>query len=412
VTDRTSAGPAIAPAPGLTVADVLRTHGAAFHDRHGASLTAVQRRALADLAACRTAALGGHLWRCGGCGHERVLYNSCRNRHCPTCQASARAAWLEREASWLLPVEYHHVVFTLPAEVAAVALANPAVVYGLLFRAASATLREVAADPKHLGAEVGVVAVLHTWGQNLHHHPHLHCLVTGGGLACDAAGRAADPPRWVACRPGFFLPVRVLSRVFRGKFLTLLAEAHGRGQLTLTGALAPLASAAGFAAWRKCGYSQDWVVYSQPPCAGAEVVLKYLARYVHRVALSNSRLVAVTEEEVAFRWKDYARGGQERVLTLSGEEFVRRFMQHVLPRGFVKARHYGLLASRGREEKLAVCRWQLLREDLRAQAAAAAGQGEEEFGGRRCCPECGSAVWAVVGPVGQAGGPAAVPDTS
>jgi hypothetical protein len=374
----------------LTVADVIRTHGAAFLDRRGAQLTGGQRRALRDLAACRTEALGGHVWRCAGCGHQRVLYNSCRNRHCPTCQASLRAAWLTREASWLLPVEYHHVVFTLPAEVAEVALVNPAVVYGALFRAASATLREVAADPKYLGAQPGVVAVLHTWGQNLHHHPHLHCLVTGGGLSCDRSGRVDERPRWRSARPGFLLPVRVLSRVFRGKFLALLRQAHRRGQLSLAGRLAPLAEASAWASWLRPLYGRDWVVYSQPPAAGAEVVLKYLSRYVHRSALSNGRLVALTDEDVSFTWKDYAHGGKERVLTLSGEEFLRRFVQHVLPKGFVKVRHYGLLASHGRGEKLAACRWQLWLSGL--AAAAAPGEGAAPWPGP-CCPECGSLSW-------------------
>jgi Putative transposase/Transposase zinc-binding domain len=396
-----------AAAPGLTVADVVRTHGAAFLERWGAGLTGVQRRALGDLAACRTAALGGHVWHCADCGHERVLYNSCRNRHCPTCQTSVRAAWLTREASWLLPIAYHHVVFTLPAEVAEVALANPAVAYGALFQAASATLREVAADPKYLGAHVGVVAVLHTWGQNLHHHPHLHCLVTGGGLSCDRAGRVAERPRWVSCRPGFFLPVRVLGRVFRGKFLALLRQAHAQGKLTLGGRLAPLAEASAFASWLRPLYGQDWVVYSQPPTAGAAVVLKYLSRYVHRSALSNGRLVSLTEAEVSFTWKDYAHGGQERVLTLRGEEFLRRFVQHVLPKGFVKVRHYGLLASHGRQEKLAVCRWQLLWSGLAAPCGAASSV--VPWPGP-CCPECGSLSWRKGAAVPGAG--AAPPDTS
>jgi Putative transposase/Transposase zinc-binding domain len=393
----------------LTVADVVRACGPAFLRRYGASLTATQRRALADVAACRTAALGGHVWRCGACGHACVVYNSCRNRHCPSCQASARAAWLQREAGWLLPVEYHHVVFTLPAEVAALALGQPALVYGLLFRAASATLREVAADPKHLGAEVGVVAVLHTWGQNLHHHPHLHCLATGGGLSCGAGGRVEARPRWVACRPGFFLPVRVLSRLFRGKFLALLRQAHARGELRPGGGWA---TAAGFTAWLGRQYAGDWVVYSQPPAAGPGVVLKYLARYVHRAALSNSRLVALADGAVSFRWKDYARGGKERVLTLPGEEFLRRWVQHVLPRGFVKVRHYGLLANGRREEKLAASRRQLLLAGLRAEPAAAA-PGEEAHGGRGVrCPECGAAVWVKGAEVARAGEGVPAPDTS
>jgi Putative transposase/Transposase zinc-binding domain len=384
---------------GLTVADVIRVHGGAFLGRWGAGLTGVQRRALRDLAACRTEALGGHVWRCADCGQERVLYNSCRNRHCPTCQASVRATWLTREASWLLPVEYHHVVFTLPAEVAEVALANPAVVYGALFQAASAALREVAAGPKYLGAQVGVVAVLHTWGQNLHHHPHLHCLVTGGGLSCDRSGRVDPAPCWRSCRPGFFLPVRVLGRLFRGKFLALLRQAHAEGQLSLAGGLASLAEAAAFASWLRPLYGRDWVVYSQPPTAGAAVVLKYLSRYVHRSALSNGRLVGLSEAAVSFTWKDYAHGGKERVLTLRGEEFLRRWVQHVLPRGFVKVRHYGLLSSHGREEKLAACRWQLWLSGLAGSASA--GEPAAPWPGL-CCPACGSLGWrkgeAVCGP--------------
>jgi hypothetical protein len=391
----TAACPDAATVPGLTLAAVIRVHEAAFMDRFGVGLTTVQRRALADLAACRTETLGGHLWRCQDCGHQRVLYNSCRNRHCPTCQASVRATWLTREASWLLPVEYHHVVFSLPAAVAEVALANPTVVYGLLFQAARATLREVAADPKYLGAQVGVVAVLHTWGQNLHHHPHLHCLASGGGLSCDRSGRVDEQPQWRSCRPGFFLPVRVLSRVFRGKFLALLRQAQERGELALVGRLASLAEASAFASWLRPLYGSDWVVYSQPPAAGPEVVLKYLSRYVHRSAISNGRLVSVTAEEVSFTWKDYAHGGKERVLTLSGEEFLRRWVQHVLPKGFVKVRHYGLLASHGREEKLAACRWQLLLLGLSAAASA----GSASVGGvlspwpGPCCPACGSLTW-------------------
>jgi hypothetical protein len=410
VTTPTAACAAPAATPGLTVADVIRAHGDAFLDRFGAGLTGVQRRALRDLAACRTETLGGHVWRCTDCGHERLLYNSCRNRHCPTCQASARAAWLTREASWLLPVEYHHVVFTLPAEVAEVALANPAVVYGLLFQAASATLREVAADPKHLGAQVGVVAVLHTWGQNLHPHPHLHCLVTGGGLSCDPSGRVDERPCWRSCRPGFFLPVRLLSRVFRGKFLASLRQAHERGQLSLAGRLAPLAEAAEFAGWLRPLYGRDWVVYSQPPAAGAEVVLKYLSRYVHRSALANGRLVSLTDEAVSFTWKDYARGGKERVLTVSGEEFLRRWVQHVLPRGFVKVRHYGLLASHGREEKLAACRWQLLLSGLAAAASPAPASASPAAWPGPCCPGCGSLSWRKGVAVPGSGVPQ--PDTS
>jgi len=398
-----------APVPALTVADIIRSCGDSFLQKYGATLTATQRQALAAVAACRTPELGGHVWHCGACGHSCVLYNSCRNRHCPTCQAATRAAWLERETAWLLPVAYHHVVFTLPAEVAQLALRQPQLLYGLLFRAASATLREVAAAAKYLGAEVGVVAVLHTWGQNLHHHPHLHCLVTGGGLACDAAGRLQTPPRWLSCRPGFFLPVRVLSRVFRGKFLAELRQAQARGALTEE---PEGKSAADFAAWQRRQYQQDWVVYSQPPAAGPEVVLKYLARYVHRVALSNSRLRALTEGQVSFVWKDYAHGGREKVLTLRGEEFLRRWVQHVLPKGFVKVRHYGLLASRGREEKLAVCRELLLPGGVPIALPEQGAEPQAEPAQPVHCPECGSAQWHKGAELPRARVKPAVADTS
>jgi hypothetical protein len=396
-------------APGLTVAGGIRACGPSFLERYGAGLTVTQRRALADLAVCRTAALGGHVGQCGACGHACVGYNSCRHRHCPTCQASARAAWLERAAAWLLPVAYHQVVFTLPAEVAALALRQPALVYGLLFRAASATLREGAADPKHLGAEVGVVAVLHSWGQNLHHRPHLHCLVTGGGLSCDPTGRVGARPRWVSCRPGFFLPVRVLSRVFRGKFLALRRQAHAAGGLTPGG---ELASAEGFAAWQGRLYGSDGVVYSQPPAAGPGVVLKYLARYIHRAAISNGRLVGLEGGRVSFVGKDYAHGGKGRLRTLAGEEFLRRWAPHVLPKGFVKVRHYGLLAHGRREEKLAVCRRQLLPAGLAGASLAGASDGGAE--GRRGvgCPACNSSQWVKGAEVPRAEAAVPAPDTS
>ena len=345
-----------APRPPLEVADIVRAHGAAFLARYGPGLSTAQRRALADVAVCRTAALGGHVQRCGACGHEAIAYNSCRNRHCPKCQGSRTAAWLRREASFLLPVEYYHVVFTLPPAVAELVWQNQRLGYTLLFRAAQETLREVAADPKHLGAQVGLLAVLHTWGQDLHYHPHLHVVATGGGLASDAAGTGTTPTRWVACRPGFFLPVRVLSRVFRGKYLAFVRQAQVAGKLSFHGALAGLADAAAFAAWRRAQYRSDWIVYAKPPFGGPEQVLKYLARYTHRVALSNRRLVRVAEDGVEFTAKDYAAGGRRRVVRLPAEEFLRRWVQHVLPRGFVKIRHYGLLANRHRTERLTLCR--------------------------------------------------------
>jgi hypothetical protein len=397
---------------------VVRAGGAAFWAQHGSALSAVQRRALADVAACRTAALGGHVQRCAACGHEAIAYNSCRNRHCPKCQGSRTAAWLQREASFLLPVDYYHVVFTLPAAVAAVVWQNRRWGYTALFRAAQETLRAVAADPKHLGAQVGLVAVLHTWGQDLHYHPHLHVVATGGGLACEAAGAVTQPPRWVACRPGFFLPVRVLSRVFRGKYLTLLRQAAAAGELGWHGELAGLAEPAAFAAWLREQYRPDWVVYAKPPFGGPEQVLKYLARYTHRVALSNRRLCRFDGQEVTFLAKDYAAGGRQRTVTLSAAEFLRRWVQHVLPRGFVKIRHYGLLANRGRGERLARCRallaaWAMVRA-VRGVLQPASAAGVES---PRACPVCGSEQWLRVGELPRptaavAEGAAAAPDTS
>jgi hypothetical protein len=328
----------VATRPAVEVADVIRQHGEAFLARHGSRLPSVARRALRDLAVCRTAALGGHRQRCVDCGHEQPAYNSCRNRHCPKCQATTRARWLAREATFLLPTEYHHVVFSLPQEVAEVALPQPALLYEMLFQAASATLREVAANPKRLGAQVGVLMVLHTWGQNLHHHPHVHCVVPGGGIA-------ADESRWVACRPGFFLPVRVLSRMFRGKFLQRLRQAYDSGQLQFHGSLQTQGTAAGWAWFLDEAYRREWVVYAKPPFGGPEQVLKYLARYTHRVAISNDRLLTWERGCVTFRWKDYAADSRIRNMTLSAAEFLRRFLLHVLPSGFVRIRHYGFLAN-------------------------------------------------------------------
>jgi hypothetical protein len=335
--------------PRLEVADVFRAHGDAFLDRYGDTLSPEQRRALRDITACRTAALGGHVEECDRCGHQRVAYNSCRNRHCPKCQATAAAEWMEDRESELLPVEYFHVIFTLPAALGPIALQNQRVVYGLLFRAAAETLQQIAADPEHLGAEIGFLAVLHTWGQNLQHHPHLHCVVPGGGLAPDGS-------RWVPCRPSFFLPVRVLSRVFRGKFLALLRAAFDGGRLSFHGKLAALADPGEFGRRLAASAKTEWVVHAKPPWGGPEQVLKYLARYTHRVAISNHRLVALEGDEVEFLWKDYAHGGEQKTMTLTAIEFLRRFLLHILPAGFVRIRHYGFLANRVCREKLALCR--------------------------------------------------------
>jgi hypothetical protein len=380
--------------PRLEVAEVIRSCRDAFLQRYGAGLTPERRRALDDLTACRTAALGGHVLGCPGCGHQEVSYNSCGNRHCPKCQATAAARWLEAQAADLLETPYFHVVFTLPSALGPLGLSNPRVVYGLLMRAAAATLLEVAADPKHLGAEVGVLAVLHTWGQNLTLHPHVHCVVTGGGLSPDGS-------RWVAGRVDFFLPVRVLSRVFRGKFLAGLRAAFERGRLRFPGRLAALARPGGFDRLIAEAVRTEWVVYARPPWGGAATVLKYLARYTHRAALSNRRLVALEDGRVSFRWKDYAHGGRHGTMTLEAVEFVRRFLLHVLPTGFVRVRHYGLLANRHRREKLARCR-ELLGMATTPQADTTTTDRvpppghEAAVTPTRVCPRCGTGRMVVV----------------
>ncbi len=329
------------------VADVIRKYGARYEEVYGGS--AAERRILRDVSRCRTRALGGHKKQCDHCGREEIAYNSCRNRHGPKCQALARALWLEARERDLLPLPYFHVVFTLPEALGPIALQNKRRVYGLLFRAVSETLLVIAHDPRHLGADIGFLAVLHTWGQNLHHHPHVHCVVPGGGLSPD--GR-----RWVRCPEDFFLSVRVLSRLFRAKFLTLLQDAFEQGKLALQGSLEPLADARSWAQLLGSLWTQEWVVYAKPPFGGPRQVLKYLARYTNRVAISNQRLVSVDNGQVTFRWKDYANGNQERTMTLDAVEFIRRFLLHALPNGFQRLRHFGFLANRVRREKLALCR--------------------------------------------------------
>ena len=375
--------------PEWEVADVIREYGEAFESRQGGRLGGSQMQALRDLARCRTAALGGHVERCLDCGRDRIAYNSCRNRHCPKCQARTRARWLAEQARHLLPVEYFHVVFTLPAEIAELALENRVALYDLLFQSAAATLREVAANPKRLGAQPGVLMVLHTWGQNLHHHPHVHTVVTGGGLSCDVRGNVKEPPRWSSCRKGFFLPVRVLSRVFRGKYLEGVRKLFDAGRLSLPGRWREFANPLAFSRWLTPLYHQDWMVYAKRPFGGPEQVLKYLARYTHRVAISNSRLVDVSNGRVSFHYKDYADDRRIKTMTLTADEFLRRFVQHVLPKGFVKIRHYGLLANRCREERLALCRRLLLVENVRvALSEGVAERASVET--VRCCPHCGS----------------------
>jgi hypothetical protein len=375
--------------PRPTVAEVIRSVRDEFlGDDPG--LTPEQRRALDDLAACRTAALGGHVLECPECGYQQIAYNSCGNRHCPTCQATASARWLEARAAELLPVPYFHLVFTLPDALNPIALANPRVVYDLLWRCAAETVLEVAANPDHLGARTGVLAVLHTWGQALQFHPHVHCVVPGGGLS-------EDRTCWVGSRPDFFLPVRVLSRVFRGKFLAGLRAAHADGRLHLRGRC-PGGEATEFERLVSAAVRTDWVVYAKPPFGGPEVVLKYLARYTHRVAISDSRLLDFEDGIVRFRSKDYAHGNRKRVMKLSASEFVRRFLLHVLPAGFVRIRHYGILSNRHRQEDLALCR-----EWLGGGTAAAepeetvkVPQGADSITPTRVCPNCGAGRMIVI----------------
>ena len=336
--------------PPLEVADVLNRHGDGFVARHRGHLSLGQLKVMSAIRACRTAALGGHVARCADCDHTAVSYNSCRNRHCPKCQGSAAREWLAAREADLLPVPYYHVVFTLPAPIADIAFQNKALLYDLLFRTAADTLITIAADPRHLGARIGLTAVLHTWGSALTHHPHVHMIVPGGGLSPDGS-------RWVACRSGFFLPVRVLSRLFRRFFLNRLMALHEAGHLVFFGAQAGLADRRAFAAHLAPLRKAEWVVYAKRPFGGPEAVLAYLSRYTHRVAISNSRLVACDAASVTFRWKDYRARGKgapwQKTMSLAPDDFIRRFLMHVLPRGFHRIRHYGLLASATRAAAIA-----------------------------------------------------------
>ena len=332
---------------GLEVADILRQIGPAYREEHTAALSSGQRRVMSDIERCRTAALGGHVEQCDACGHQRISFNSCRNRHCPKCQSLVRAQWLQDRQAELLPVEYFHVVFTVPQEVAAIAYQNKAVVYDILFHATSETLRTIAADPKHLGAEIGFIAILHTWGQNLMHHPHLHCVVPGGGIS-------PDGERWVSCRPGFFLPVKVLSRLFRRLFLEQLQQAYDDNRLNFFNSLEALHSRVAFAKFLAPAKRAEWVVYAKKPFGGPEQVLQY--RYTNRVAISNNRLVEFADGQVSFNWKDYRHESRIKTMRLDADEFLRRFLLHVLPTGFQRIRHYGFLANRYREVKLEHCR--------------------------------------------------------
>ena len=370
--------------PVLEVADVFRAHGPAFRIAQAGHLSLGQLKVMSAIEACRTAELGGHVERCEDCAHVRIAYNSCRNRHCPKCQGAAAQRWLEAREAELLPLAYYHVVFTLPAQIADIAFHNKAVVYDILFKAASETLLTIAADPKHLGARIGLTAVLHTWGSALTHHPHVHCIVPGGGLS-------PDGQRWISCRPRFFLPVRVLSRLFRRLFLDRLAEAHAEGRLVFFGELAGLADRAAFTARLSPLRRAEWVVYAKRPFAGPESVLAYLARYTHRVAISNSRLISMDDKGVTFRWKDYRQDGQARqkLMTLAPGEFIRRFLIHVLPTGFHRIRHYGLFANTTRAANLAKAR-ALLQVPTPTPALAGAGaEPEAPAKPSIACPCCG-----------------------
>jgi hypothetical protein len=369
------------------VADVIRKCGSSFLQTHGTSACFEQRRVLHAVAACRSQALGGHKLRCNRCGHEKISYNSCRNRHCPKCQAGARAQWLEARQRELLDVAHFHVVFTLPDSIGRLALQNKREIYGILFRAASETLRILGRDPKHLGADVGCVAILHTWGQTLQHHPHLHCVVPGGGISPDAK-------RWVACRPGFFLPVRVLSRLFRGRFLMHLQQAVDQRKIQFHGQLASLVHKSSWRRWLRQVRSTPWVVYVKPPFGGAQQVLKYLARYTHRVAISNHRLISLDASKVTFSWKDYAKANRRRTMTLDAVEFIRRFLLHVLPRGFVRIRYYGFLANRDREHRLDAVRCLLSQAKPRASVVDPGATSDEHK-----CPLCQQGRLIVVGVV-------------
>ena len=366
----------------LEVADILRVAGPAYRANQAGHLSLQQLKVMSAIEQCRTAALGGHVEACADCGHQRIAFNSCRNRHCPKCQGAAARTWLaEREAD-LLPVGYFHVVFTLPAEIADIAFQNKAVVYDLLFQAASETMLRIAADPKHLGARIGITAVLHTWGSALTHHPHVHMVVPGGGISLDGQ-------RWIASRPAFLLPVRVLGKLFRGVFLSRLLALYDAGKLGFFGGLAVLADRRAFLRHLAPVRKKRWAVYAKPPFAGPASVLAYLSRYTHRVAISNRRLLGFDESGVTFRYKDYRRddGQRQQVMTLATDEFIRRFLLHVLPRGFHRIRHYGLLAASSRKASLARAR-----ELLATAAPAVEETPDEPRDVRPVCPCCGGSM--------------------
>ena len=393
--------------PAFELAGILRQYGEAYRETHHPPLQ--QRRVMRAIEVCRTSVLGGHVEKCSQCDLTRIAYNSCRNRHCPKCQNAERARWLESRQAELLPVEYFHVVFTIPEQLARIAFYNQEIVYGILFRAASETLLTIARDPKHLGAEIGFFAILHTWGQNLLHHPHVHCVVPGGGLSPDYG-------RWIGCKPGFFLPVRVLSALFRRPFIELLEEAFTAGKLKFCGALAALAGKTAFREYLAPLGERDWVVYAKPPFGGPQQALAYLGRYTHRIALSNERILGVCNGEVTFQWKDYRHKNKQksRVMTIPADEFIRRFLIHTIPPGFQRIRYFGFLANRYRREKVVLCR-QLLNTaitELLPSAAQCTSLREALHPARPPrCPSCGG-VMIRLGPVPAYRWPARPPDSS
>ena len=377
------------PRERLEVADIFRAHGAAWRRANAGHLSLGQLKVMSAIESCRTAALGGHVARCEDCAYEHIAYNSCRNRHCPKCQGAAAKDWLAARQAELLPVEYYHVVFTLPAPIADIAYQNKAAVYGILFKAAAETLIAIAADPKHLGARIGLTAVLHTWGSALTHHPHIHFVVPGGGISLDGE-------RWISCRPGFFLPVRVLSRLFRRLFLEQLVAAHEAGRLHFFGDLRHLANAGDFARYLAPLRKIEWVVYAKRPFAGPEAVLAYLSRYTHRVAISNSRLITLDDKKVTFKWKDYRARGRERYksMALPIAEFIRRFLIHVLPQGFHRIRHYGLFANGGRTRSIAQAR-ELLGMPAPEAEDTHTAEDTEPPALAQPCPHCGGRMIVV-----------------
>ncbi len=372
--------------PPLEVADIVRCAGQSFLERSRKWINGQHEKVLLAITRCRTAALGGHRDQCSDCGHTAISYNSCRNRHCPRCQGNARLRWLQAREQELLPTHYVHVVFTLPRELAPLALQNKRLIYNLLFHASAETLLEIARDPRHLGAKIGFFSVLHTWDQRLQHHPHVHCVVAAGGLAPDHA-------RWISSHHSFFLPVKVLSRVFRGKFVAALKNAFREARIEFHGRLALLAEPRTFASWLRLLFRQDWVVYAKPPFGGPEHVLRYLGAYTHRVAISNRRLVVLTEGNVTFRWRDSAHGNKKRLMTLPVEEFLRRFLLHLLPRGFVRIRNFGFLANRQRAMLLPLC-FRLL-QDAAEISAATASPAADHSHSLWNCPVCGGTMHVV-----------------